>query len=147
MNPRRTKGIRGFAAYRSATGVARNHARLFRVPARSKRTDPRRALHTENPMSSTTTAAETNRLANEIAANGLNGFLAGTPADFVGFFAAIAATKPDSPKPTPVEQFLGSHPATLAWVMQPNPAPVSFATQAFFGNNAFVFVGETGKRQ
>jgi catalase len=83
----------------------------------------------------------------DIVANGLNGFLAGTPADFVGFFAAVAATKPDSPKPTPLEQFLGSHPATLAWVMQPNPAPVSFATQAFFGNNAFVFVGATGKRQ
>jgi len=83
----------------------------------------------------------------DIVANGLNGFVAGTPEDFVGFISSVAATKPDSPKPTPVEQFLGSHPASLKYVTQPNPTPVSFATQAYYGNNAFIFVNAEGKKQ
>ena len=83
----------------------------------------------------------------DIVSNGLNGFVVGTPADFVGLFSAIVATKPDSAKPTPLEQFLASHPASAAYLSQPNPTPASFATQAFFGNNAFVFVNAQGQRQ
>jgi catalase len=83
----------------------------------------------------------------DIVANGLNGFVVGTPADFVGLFSAIVATKVDTPKPTPLETFLASHPASAAYLAQPNPTPVSFATQAFFGNNAFVFVNAAGQRQ
>ena len=83
----------------------------------------------------------------DIVANGLNGFVVGTPADFVGLFSAIVATKPDSPKPTPLDQFLASHPASAAYLSQPNPTPTSFATQAFFGNNAFVFINAQGQKQ
>ena len=83
----------------------------------------------------------------DIVANGLNGFVVGTPADFVGLFSAIVATKPDSAKPTPLEEFLAAHPATAAYLSQPNPTPASFATQAFFGNNAFVFVNTAGQKQ
>ncbi len=83
----------------------------------------------------------------DIVANGQNGFVAGTPADFVNFFASVLATKPDSPKPTPVEQFLATHPATLAFLSKPNPQPASFATYAYFGNNAFIFVNAKGQRQ
>jgi len=83
----------------------------------------------------------------DIVANGLNGFVVGTPADFVGLFSAIVATKPDSTKPTPLDQFLATHPATAAYLSQPNPTPASFATQAFFGNNAFVFVNAAGQKQ
>jgi catalase len=83
----------------------------------------------------------------DIVANGQNGFVAGTPADFVGFFASVVATRPDSPKPTPVEKFLGSHPATLAFLSKPNPQPASFATYSFFGNNAFIFVNVRGQKQ
>jgi catalase len=83
----------------------------------------------------------------DIVANGQNGFVAGTPADFVGFFASVVATKPDSPKPTPVEQFLGTHPGTLAFLSKPNPQPASFATYSYYGNNAFIFVNARGQRQ
>jgi catalase len=83
----------------------------------------------------------------DIVANGLNGFVVGTPSDFVGLFSAIVATKPDTPKPTPLDQFLASHPATAAYLSLPNPTPASFATQAFFGNNAFVLVNARGQKQ
>jgi catalase len=85
--------------------------------------------------------------ATDIVANGKNGFVAGTPADFVGFFRALAATPPDAPHPTPLETFLAAHPATLAWVSNPAPIPASFATQAYFGNDTFIFVSPTGLRQ
>jgi len=83
----------------------------------------------------------------DIVANGQNGFVAGTPADFVGFLGSVVATRPDSPKPTPVEQFLASHPATLAILSKPNPQPASFATCSYFANNAFIFVNARGQKQ
>ena len=83
----------------------------------------------------------------DIVANGLNGFVVGTPADFVGLFSALVATQPDSPKPTALDRFLASHPASAAYLSQPNSTPASFATQAFFGNNAFVFVNARAQKQ
>ena len=46
-----------------------------------------------------------------------------------------------------VDRFLASHPASAAYLSQPNPTPASFATQAFFGNNAFVFVNARAQKQ
>ena len=74
-----------------------------------------------------------------------NGFPAATPEDFLGLLNAVAASGPDAAKPTPVEQFLGSHPAALKFVTMPKPAPVSFATEAFYGVNAFKFTNAKGK--
>jgi catalase len=76
-----------------------------------------------------------------------NGFPVATPEDFLLFLNSIAATKADSPKPTPVEQFLETHPAAKKFVMTPKPAPVSFATLAFFGVNAFQFTNAKGESQ
>ncbi len=75
----------------------------------------------------------------------VNGFPAAKPEDFLGLLNAVAATKPDSPKPSPVEQFLDSHPAAKKFVTTPKPAPVSFATQPFFGVNAFKFTNAKGE--
>ncbi len=75
----------------------------------------------------------------------VNGFPAATPEDFLGLLNAVAASGPDASKPTPVEQFLGSHPAALKFVTTPKPAPVSFATEAFYGVNAFKFTNAQGK--
>jgi len=58
----------------------------------------------------------------DIVANGQNGFPAGTPADFVDFFGSILATRPDSPKPTPFEKFLATHPNTARFLPTPQPA-------------------------
>ena len=75
----------------------------------------------------------------------VNGFPAATPEDFLGLLNAVAATKPDSVKPSPVEQFLGAHPAALKFVTTPKLPPVSFATQAFYGVNAFKLTNAAGK--
>ena len=74
-----------------------------------------------------------------------NGFPVSNGADFLGLLQAIAATKPDSPKPTPIEAFLGSHPAAAKAVAMPQPIPESYATQPFFGVNAFKFTNAAGE--
>ena len=83
----------------------------------------------------------------DIVANSHNGFFVGTGDDFLAFLKAIAATKPDSPHPSPIEQFLGGHPRALKVVMDSKALPKSFATLGFFGNNAFVFVDSTGTKR
>jgi len=74
-----------------------------------------------------------------------NGFPVSNGEDFLGLLQAIAATKPDSPKPTPIEAFLGSHPAAAKAVATPQPIPESYATQPFFGVNAFKFTNAAGE--
>jgi len=66
----------------------------------------------------------------DIVSISVNGFPAATPEEFLGLLNSIAASGPDAPKPTPVEQFLGSHPAALRFVTTPKPAPVSFARRS-----------------
>jgi catalase len=83
----------------------------------------------------------------DIVANSHNGFFVGTGDDFLAFLKAIAATKPDSPHPSPIEQFLGGHPRALKVIMDSKALPKSFATLGFFGNNAFVFVDSAGTRR
>ncbi len=83
----------------------------------------------------------------DIVSISTNGFPAAKPEDFLGLLNAIAASGPDAAKPTPVEQFLGTHPAALAFVQMPKPAPVSFATEAFYGVNAFKFTNAKGETQ
>lgn len=81
----------------------------------------------------------------DIVSISTNGFPAAKPEDFLGLLNAVAASGPDAAKPSPVEQFLGTHPAALAFVQMPKPAPVSFATEAFYGVNAFKFTNAKGE--
>ena len=80
----------------------------------------------------------------DIVAISANGFPVATPEDFLALLQAVAASGPNAPKPTPIEQFLGSHPAALKFVTTPRPAPSSFAHLAFFGVNAFKFTNAQG---
>ena len=80
----------------------------------------------------------------DIVAISHNGFVVGTGEDFLAFLTAVAHTKPDSPHPNPVEQFLGTHPRALKFIQEVQPLPTSFATLAYFGNNAFLFVDSAG---
>lgn len=73
-----------------------------------------------------------------------NGFPAATAEGFRDFLLAISASGPDAPKPTPFEKFLAANPAAKAFVEAPNPQPESFASQAYFGINAFKFTNATG---
>ena len=83
--------------------------------------------------------------ATDIVSISVNGFPAATPEDFLGLLNAVRDSQGSTAKPSPVEQFLGSHPAALKFVTTPKPAPVSFATQPFFGVNAFQFTNAAGK--
>lgn len=83
----------------------------------------------------------------DIVSISTNGFPAAKPEDFLGLLNAIAASGPDAAKPTPVEQYLGTHPAALAFVQMPKQPPVSFATQPFYGVNAFKFTNAKGETQ
>lgn len=74
-----------------------------------------------------------------------NGFPVATGEDFLGLLTAVGQSGPDAPKPTPIEQFLGAHPAALAFVTAPKPMPVSFGTLPYFGVNAFRFTNAAGE--
>jgi len=73
-------------------------------------------------------------------------FPARTGAEFGEFLQAFGASQaPGIPHPTPIEQFLGSHPHTLEFVTAPKPFPVSFGTEGFFALNAFKLISADGK--
>jgi len=76
-----------------------------------------------------------------------NGFIVGTGEDFLALLKAQAATDSAKPHPWPIEAFLGSHPRALKFVQELNRVPVSFVTESFYSNNAFVFVNSTGQKQ
>jgi catalase len=73
-----------------------------------------------------------------------NGFPVATGEDFLALLPAVGASGPDVPKPTPVEKFLSTHPAALAFVTTPRSVAVSYGTQPFFGVNAFKFTNAQG---
>jgi catalase len=73
-----------------------------------------------------------------------NGFPVATGEDFLALLQAIGASGPDVQKPSPVEKFLSTHPAALAFVTTPRPVAVSYGTQPFFGVNAFKFTNAQG---
>jgi catalase len=73
-----------------------------------------------------------------------NGFPVATGEDFLALLQAAGASGPDVPKPTPVEKFLSTHPAALAFVTTARPVAVSYGTQPFFGVNAFKFTNAQG---
>jgi catalase len=84
------------------------------------------------------------RVHTDIVSHSTDGFPTHTGAEFLDFLRAVAATTPEAPHPTPIEAFLGSHPAALAFVQTPKPAPVSFATETYFGVTAMQFLNEDG---
>ena len=83
----------------------------------------------------------------DIVANSHNGFFVGTGDDFLAFLKAIAATTPTSAHPSPIEQFLGAHPRAAKVLKDSQALPKSFATLAYYGNNAFVFVDSAGTKR
>lgn len=76
-----------------------------------------------------------------------NGFVVGTGEEFLAFLQAAAASGPDAPQPKPIETFLAGHPRAAKFLAEVQALPKSYATLAYFGNNAFVFVDDSGKKQ
>ncbi|HXA07857.1 MAG TPA: catalase family peroxidase [Bryobacteraceae bacterium] len=80
----------------------------------------------------------------DIISHSADGFPTRTGQEFLEFLRAAAASGPSTPSPSPVEIFLGAHPAALAYVQTPKPSPSSFARDAYFGVTAFRFTNKTG---
>lgn len=80
----------------------------------------------------------------DIVAHSVDGFPTRTAEEFVEFLRAAGASGPDAPKPSPIESFLGAHPAALAFVQAPKPIPTSFAKESFFAVNAYKFISQDG---
>jgi catalase len=75
----------------------------------------------------------------DIVTNAFNGFAVSNGEDFLAFLKAVAATGKGAAKPTPIETFLASHPKAMKVASAPKPVPASFATEPYFGVNAFEF--------
>lgn len=82
----------------------------------------------------------------DIVSFSVNAFPVATPEAFLEFLNARIATKPDSPKPTPVEKFIAATPSLQHFIAIPKPLPVSFATHTYFGINAFEFTNAKGEK-
>ncbi len=82
----------------------------------------------------------------DVVTNPLAFFPVATGEEFLALLTAIAQTKPEAQKPTPVERFMAEHPAApkaFASVQTPS----SFARETYHGVDAFLFVDAGGKRQ
>jgi catalase len=78
----------------------------------------------------------------DIVSHSTDGFPTRTGEEFLEFLRAVAASGEDVPSPKPIEQFLGSHPAALAFVQAPKPSPSSFAKETYFGVTAMRFINK-----
>lgn len=84
------------------------------------------------------------RLHTDIVSHSANGFPAHNGDEFLEFLRAVASSDPAHLAGSPLESFLGSHPAALAFIQLPKPFPASFGTEAFFGLTAMHFTNKDG---
>jgi catalase len=80
----------------------------------------------------------------DIVAHSVDAFPTRTAEGLVEFLNALVATDPAAAHPNAIEQFLGAHPAALAFVQIPKPIPTSFARESFFAVSAFKFTNADG---
>src|SRR6202044_2585856 len=80
----------------------------------------------------------------DIVSHSTDGFPTRTGQEFLEFLKALASSDLSNIPASPLGAFLGSHPAALAFVQAPKPAPVSFATEAYFGVTAYRFINREG---
>jgi catalase len=84
------------------------------------------------------------RVHTDIIGHSTDGFPTRTGQEFLEFLRAAVASGASKSSPSPIEVFLGSHPAALAFVQAPKPSPASFAKEAYFGITAFRFINQEG---
>jgi len=80
----------------------------------------------------------------DIVAHSTDGFPTHTGEEFLEFLRAIAASASATSHPSPVEAYVGSHPAALAFVQAAKPNPSSFARESYFGVTAMRFLNKDG---
>jgi catalase len=82
----------------------------------------------------------------DIVTNSLKFFPVASGKDFRDLLLAVAASPPDAPKPTKLDQFMASHPAAPA-AFATATTPASFADDEYYGVNAFILINAAGARQ
>jgi catalase len=89
------------------------------------------------------------RVHTDIVGHSTDGFPTRTGDEFLEFLRALAASDPSKPSasPSPIEVYLGSHPAALAFVQEPKPTPSSFTRESYFGVTAMRFTNSQGVTQ
>jgi catalase len=80
----------------------------------------------------------------DIVGHSVDSFPARSAEELLEFLNALIATDPAGPHPNAIEQFLGTHPAALAFVQAPKPIPSSFARESFYAVSAFRFTNAGG---
>ena len=80
----------------------------------------------------------------DIIGHSTDGFPTHTGEEFLEFLRAVAASGPSKASPSPIEVYLAAHPAALAFVQAPKPAPSSFARETYFGVTAMRFENKDG---
>ncbi len=85
------------------------------------------------------------RVHTDIISHSTNAFPTHTGQEFLEFLRAVASSDPSKLAGSPLEAFLGSHPAALAFVQAPKPVPSSFAREAYWGITAMRFTNKDGQ--
>ena len=80
----------------------------------------------------------------DIISHSVDAFPTRTAEEFLEFLRALGTSGPGVAHPTPVEVFLGSHPAAMAFVEAPKPIPASFAEECFYSVSAYKFTNSRG---
>jgi catalase len=81
----------------------------------------------------------------DVVVNSLKFFPVATGEEFRDLLIAVSKTNKDTPKPTPVDQFMAAHPAAPK-ALGSTTTPVSWGQESYNGVDAFVFVDKAGKR-
>ncbi|HEY6892550.1 MAG TPA: catalase family peroxidase [Rhodanobacteraceae bacterium] len=79
----------------------------------------------------------------DIECNQHNNFIVATFDEFAVFLRALGATRADTPHPTPVEQFLSTHPIAVEF-LKSRTYPESYAEAKYFGINSLKFTNAKG---
>jgi catalase len=96
-----------------------------------------------NPRGMATRFHLAERVHTDIIGHSYDGFPVRTAHEFLELLKALAASSEATTSPKPIETFVSTRPAALAFV-QPRPIPVSFATEAYFGVTALRFTNKDG---
>jgi catalase len=80
----------------------------------------------------------------DLASDQHNGFIVATVDEFAEVMRDVGASGPGVAHPTPIEQFIGTHPAAKAFVTSLTQ-PASYAEATFFGINSFKWTNAQGK--
>jgi catalase len=80
----------------------------------------------------------------DVVAHSADSFPVSNAQDFLAFIRALAASGPSAPHPTPIEEFLATHPQSLRFVQLPKPIPTSFARESFFSVAPLRFTSAAG---